>query len=80
MRKKPIPREEWNFDELDEREVRLAFFYEFGRSSDKIKEVVEKMRAARPHSRCWSYCPREHHIYEVVFWLAEQEPQFPETP
>jgi hypothetical protein len=77
--RKPLPPEEWYFDELDEREVRLAFFYEFGRSSDKIKEVVEKMRAARPHPRCWSYCPREHHIYEVVFWLARQEPQFPET-
>ncbi|MGH7990042.1 MAG: hypothetical protein ACREDS_07650, partial [Limisphaerales bacterium] len=78
---KPLAREEWNFSGLDdEQEAQLAFYYEYGRSSDAVKKEVEKMRAARPHPRTWSYYPHEHHLRgEVLHWLAEQEPHFPET-
>jgi len=31
------------------------------------------MRASRPHPNVWMYCPREHHLYEVLHWLAERE-------
>jgi hypothetical protein len=79
-RPKPLPPAEWDFSELKDEELQLGFFYEYGRSSDKAKIEVEKMRAARPHPRFWDYCPREHHLGEVLLWLAEQEPHFPEQP
>jgi len=31
------------------------------------------MRAARSHTNIWHYCPREHHLYEVLHWLAERD-------
>jgi hypothetical protein len=74
----PLPPEEWDF-ELEEPEVLLAFYYEYGRSSDTIKSEAQKMRDARPKPHFWPYCPRENPHFEIIFWLAERE-EFPEIP
>ena len=74
-----LPREEWDFYKIDEQEAQLAFFYEFGRDSEKVKEEVAKMRAARPAPHIWPYYPREQPLIEVIAWLAKQE-SFPLKP
>ena len=74
-----LPREEWDFYNLGEQELQFAFFYEYGRDSDAVKREVEKMRAARPQPHIWPYWPREHHLNEALFWLAQQD-SFPATP
>ena len=37
---KRLPIEEWDFDDLNEQEVKLAFYYEYGRASDYVKKEV----------------------------------------
>jgi hypothetical protein len=64
---KSLPAVEWDFYELDEREALLAFYYEFGRDSSTVKAEVEKMRTKRSNSNVWLYCPRDHHLWEVLF-------------
>jgi hypothetical protein len=79
---KALPPVEWDFFGLDDREVLLAFYYEYGRSSDFVKSEVGKMRALRPHPRIWPYpaIMDKHRLHNELFWLAEQETHFPETP
>jgi hypothetical protein len=81
---KMLLREEWDFYNLDDQEVKLAFYYEYGRASNYVKNEVGKMRAARPPSRpdIWPYpaIADKHRLHEVNQWLAEQEQYFPETP
>jgi hypothetical protein len=74
-----LPQEEWNFCELEEEEVVLAFYYEYARDCPKVIREVNKMRAARPQPHIWNYCPRDHRLFVVIEWLAHQE-SFPETP
>ncbi len=81
---RPLPNEEWDFVDLDDQEVLLAFYYEYGRSSDFVKSEIGKMRAARPPTRpdIWPYpaTADKHRLQNELFWLAEQESHFPETP
>lgn len=74
----PLPEVEWDFYELGNEETSLAFYYEYGRSSEAVKFEVEKMRSNRK-KHCWHYCPREHRLWEVISWLAHRE-SFPAVP
>jgi hypothetical protein len=74
-----LPAEEWNFQDLEQEEVLLAFYYEYARDCPAVIKEVEKMRAARPKPNIWPYCPREHHLFAVIEWLAHQD-RFPKTP
>jgi hypothetical protein len=74
-----LPREEWDFYNVDEQEAQLAFFYEYARDSEMVKTEVAKMRAARPEPHIWPYYPREQPLIEVLAWLAQQE-SFPQKP
>lgn len=77
----PLPRLEWDFSTLDNQEAKVAFYYEYGRTSGEVKNEVKKMRDARPpqHPRIWPYYPREHHLIKILDRLSEWE-MFPETP
>lgn len=76
-----LPRAEWNFCDLDEREVKLAFWYEYGRASDEVKREVGKMRSSRQpeYPNVWHYAPHGHRLYKVISAWAQLD-TFPDTP
>jgi hypothetical protein len=77
----PLPRTEWDFSTLDKQEAKVAFYYEYGRTSGEVKNEVKKMRDARTPDlpQYWPYYPREHRLFNILERLSEWE-MFPETP
>ena len=47
--KKKLPKSEWDFSGLEPSLVSYAFFYEYSRQSDKVKELVEGYRGLHPY-------------------------------
>jgi hypothetical protein len=66
-----LPREEWNFHEISDHEMKLAFLYEYGRRSKMISSSVQSVRANRSAVVSW--------LLPVVRWLA-RIPEFPKMP
>jgi hypothetical protein len=76
---KALPPSEWRFYELSEREAKLAFWYEYGRESEEVKNEVAKMRASQlsQHPQVWHYAPHDHRLYKVISAFAQLNP-FPQ--
>jgi|GEM_PF-6235854 len=47
--KKKLAEKEWNFSKLSPEQVPYAFFYEYSRQSDKIKELIKVYRELIPY-------------------------------
>jgi hypothetical protein len=76
-----LPSDEWDFSNLDDFEVPFAFYYEYSRDSSFIKNAVAKVRKWRQTNKSvpptWEPTTR---LREVIYWLAHQDPYFPNTP
>jgi hypothetical protein len=77
---KPLSPAEWDFSELDDKEISVAFYYEYGRSSAFVKGAVTKIRNwIHGTEALGSGHEAGSRLHDVLWWLGYEEPHFPDT-
>jgi hypothetical protein len=74
-----VSKAEWDFYQLPDGEVHLAFFYEYARSSKTVRDLVDRFRHEVNLSRRPSQPILEHGLLPILIWLMRIT-DFPNKP